>query len=717
MVARRAKKAMSWFRLGATGALCLFFLAQLSACGGFASSGAQSSALDGTQQAPEAATMDQVGATDESLALQIRQEQGQVVLDIPVAAKSEVAADYTHPDFVLQLSSPLPAMSVPQPETDLLQAVRIGATRQQVRLELTRKIQFLLSRPEADRLQVLLVPREAESMAQSATPQQAPETTLEEVRFSETESGELAVSVETSGGLRHTVRDSSASSVEILFPDLEVPQHLAKLYRLEKFNAPVRSALMRQVEDGALLTCALSAPVPFRIQEDTRLLRILFDKVPLAGKETETADFTPKESSSTDRNEMDYMAGEPLFPGMDRNYSGETISIDLQDADVEHVLRLLASMADKNLIIDEGVQGSISLKLEEVPWDQALDLVLLQSDLGMVERGNIIRIAPANTLAEERERIRQARQKALEAQQKIQELEPLQTEFIQINYTTASALRPQLQEFLSERGRIGQDARTNTLIVSDTRGNIRKVRSVIDRLDRPEPQVLIEARIVYAKDAFKRSLGVSWNELSYADNENGQYERTVEASILNGFVPEAPTASVNAELSKVSGLDLFTLDAQLKLGEIKGLTKTISSPRLVTLNNQQAEISQGIKIANESESESGGTDIEYTEATLKLAVQPQITPDDKVILDLDIADDSPTENGEDIETRTARTKLLVENQETVVLGGVYQVIENNEKNQVPGLGDVPLLGWLFKTDNVNNENRELLIFIRPTILE
>ncbi|WP_052293303.1 type IV pilus secretin PilQ [Desulfohalobium retbaense] len=710
---------MSWFRLGATGALCLFFLAQLSACGGSTTSVAQSSALDAAQQAPsEAATKDRVGATGDSLAMQIRQEQGQVVLDIPVAAETEVAADYTHPDFVLQLSSPLPAMSVPRPETDLLQAVRIGATRQQVRLELTRKIQFLLSRPEAGRLQVLLVPREAESMAQSASPQQAAGAKLEEVRFSETESGELAVSVEASGVLRHTVRDSSASSVEILFPDLKVPQHLAKLYRLEKFNAPVRSALMRQVEDGALLTCALSAPVPFRIQEDTRLLRILFDQAPLAGKETEPADFTPKESSSTDRNEMDYMAGEPLFPGMDRNYSGETISIDLQDADVEHVLRLLASMADKNLIIDEGVQGSISLKLEEVPWDQALDLVLLQSDLGMVERGNIIRIAPANTLAEERERIRQARQKALEAQQKIQELEPLQTEFIQINYTTASALRPQLQEFLSERGRIGQDARTNTLIVSDTRDNIRKVRSVIDRLDRPEPQVLIEARIVYAKDAFKRSLGVSLAGEYYDDvGAVGQYEKSLSAGVLQGFTPEVSTVNMQGALDKISGIDLFELDAQLKLGELKGVTKTISSPRLVTLNNQQAEISQGIKIANESESESGGTDIEYTEATLKLAVQPQITPDDKVILDLDIADDSPTENGEDIETRTARTKLLVENQETVVLGGVYQVIENNEKNQVPGLGDVPLLGWLFKTDNVNNENRELLIFIRPTILE
>jgi type IV pilus assembly protein PilQ len=373
-------------------------------------------------------------------------------------------------------------------------------------------------------------------------------------------------------------------------------------------------------------------------------------------------------------------------------------------------------MADKNLIIDSGVKGSISLRLQQVPWDQALDLVLLQGGLGVVEQGNIMRIAPVETIAKERERMRLARQKALEAKRKIQELEPLQTEFIQINYTTAKALMPELKEFLSKRGQIGQDARTNTLIISDTRSNIHRVSSVIQRLDRPEPQVLIEARIVYAKDSFKRSLGLSFSG-SYEHGGQGQVETEANIDVLGGFKPQVSAVSLGAGAGKVTGLDLFTLDAKLKIGEIRGLTKTISSPRLVTLNNQRAEISQGIKVANESESESGGTVVEYTEATLRLSVQPQITPDNKIILDLDITDDSPTEAGDDIETRTARSKLLVDNQETIVLGGVYQVIKNKEKTQVPGLGDLPILGWLFKTDNVNNENRELLIFIRPTILE
>ncbi|MFO7717438.1 MAG: type IV pilus secretin PilQ, partial [Desulfohalobium sp.] len=663
--------------------------------------------------------------------LQVHQEKRQVVVELDGPAEMQLEAEYTHPDLYIDFSEPLPDAQIPEALPDLVEQLRFAQQRQRLHFTLAQKSRFLLSRPDSGRLQIILVPRDVEDQVKETPPSpkgSEKNRPIEKIRFSQTPDGETVVAVHSSKALKPEVQESSSSQVKILLPHYSVPGHLAKLYRLDKFESPVRSALLREVEQGALLTCALKQPVPFRIQNDNGQTRVVFESAPVeqdrASPDSEPIeqdqaipDLEPSAQKALSGNFTETEGDEPLFPGMQGEYTGETISIDLQDADLEHVLRLLASMADKNLIIGEGVQGSISLQLDEVPWDQALDLVLLQNDLGKAERGNILRIAPAETLAEERQRIRESKQQALEAQQKMQELEPLQTEFIQINYTTAGALKPQLQEFLSERGRIGQDSRTNTLIVSDTQSNIRKVRSVIERLDQPEPQVLIEARVVYATDSFQRGLGISFDG-EYQDGDDGQYNRGAFADILGNYEADTPVSSnVTGILQKATGVDLFTLDAQLKLGERKNLAKTISAPRLVTLNNQQAEITQGVKIATPGESESGGTITDYTEAVLSLSVKPQITPDDKVILALDISDDSPAQGGQDIDTRTAKTTLLVEDQETVVLGGVYQLTNTTTEDSVPGLNKLPFFRWLFRGENINNTNRELLIFIRPTVLE
>jgi type IV pilus assembly protein PilQ len=399
---------------------------------------------------------------------------------------------------------------------------------------------------------------------------------------------------------------------------------------------------------------------------------------------------------------------------MKKEYSGQKISIDLQDADVELVLRLIAEVSKHNLIIDENVKGKISLKLQDIPWDQALDLVLLQKGLGMVVKGNIMRIATTKQLESEREQLRRAREAALQARESLSNLEPLQTRYMQINYSTAAEIEPKVREFLSPRGKISQDARTNMLIIRDAGSQLDKIAAVINKLDRPERQVLIEARIVYATDNFQRSLGINWSGTYNHNDANSRYTRSFNVAGVS--LPDSVGGmDAGVSFAKIAGLDLFTLDAQLRLGELKNISKTISSPRVVTLNNNRAEIQQGTKVAYSAESESGGTTTEYEDAILSLSVQPQITPDDKIILDLDISDDSPA--GDDISTRSATTKMIVSDNETIVIGGVLKSIDSETNDRVPGLANIPGMGWLFKNESTSYQKEELLIFIRPKILD
>jgi type IV pilus assembly protein PilQ len=603
---------------------------------------------------------------------------------------------------------------------------------------------------------VLLVPKTRQAEANNDQVQDSPSgmSSLTDIDFTTNKQGTLFIKLFSDRSIKYYSKSETDQQLAFVFPETKIPGALAKLYRLRKFDGPIKSALLQNTAEGGMMRLSMTKRVPINIDRSGTSLVLAFRSQPgqTASSNDQPHDRPDPMAMSTGGNQTDGQAqpldaenrqvassedplpGEsntPLFPGMKEDYTGQPISIDLQDADIEHVLRLIGQVAGYNLILDENVSGTISLKLENVPWDQALDLVLLQKDLGMVKRGNILRIATAQQLEKEHQRVIQARKAALEAQKSRQELAPLTTEYIQINYTTAGQLQPQVQKFLSKRGQVSQDSRTNQLIVSDTPSHIQKIKSVIRKLDRPERQVLIEARVVFATDSFQRGLGLRWGGGYDSEHQGGEIKGGVygtQGSITpttgvdeTGFAINVPTQAlttlgVGGYISKLMGTDLFTIDAQLDLGESKGLVKTISSPRIVTLNNQKAQMTQGTMIATKAESESGGTTTEYVEAVLDLSVTPQITPNNKLILDLDISDDSPVPGGEDIETRTAKTKLIVDNGETIVIGGVQQVTETRNERKVPGVGEIPLLGWLFKSKFNNREKRELLIFIRPKII-
>ena len=517
------------------------------------------------------------------------------------------------------------------------------------------------------------------------------------------------------------VRTMDDAGMQAVIPGFQAPLSMIRLYRLDDFGSELKSLFLRNTEHGVRLIWSWDREVDFQVSADSQSLTYRFARAVQTSGQSSDADTEVSEvqlAGQPQRHGLDRNSAEAstIFPGMQEEYTGEIISIDLQNAEVEHVIRLITSITDYNLVLDEDVRGRISLRLVNVPWDQALDLVLIQKNLGMVHRGNIIRITTAQKLEGEREQARRAREAEARARESIKQLEPLEREFIQINYSTATEMLPQIRDFLSERGRVSQDPRTNTLIVQDTPSHIRDVKALIDNLDRPERQVYIEARIVYATEEFRRGLGINWNFMYPEQNAfspRGNMVSSVDYSSMNFPTLPEYSATLAGTLERLSGSRIFTLDAQLHLGEAQNQSRTVSAPKIITLNNVRAEIEQGVRIPIQVPDERG-TRTDFEDAVLRLAVQPQITADNRLILDLELTDDSPS--GDGIDTRVTRTKFLIDNGETIVIGGIKRTSAEQREGRIPGLGRMPALGWLFKNQYISDSKNELLIFIRPEIL-
>ncbi len=656
--------------------------------------------------------------------LRLEKTKDQILAFIPVSSHTHIEPWYQHRILRLSFSPVLQSLKLPETGSEeLITDITSESDAQGIHsleFHVDQEIQFLVTRPEDKVAKIHFVPV-ASSSSSERTNRAESSLELEDIDFHALEGGDLLVQLTASHSFDYRLRTGEDEELRLFFPQMHIPQRFIKLYRLSEFQTAVRAALLSNVSNGALLSLSgIDRPIPVHRQGRRLLLTI-----PAAAALNQQSAAEPQEAQPpldpgiTQDQDEEVSRQIQLFPGMKEEYTGRPISLNVQDADVEHVLRLLAEVGEYNLILDQKVSGTISLKLDHVPWDQILDLVLQQKDLGMVKRGNILRIAPADVLEKEQQRIIKARKAALEARQSEQEMAPLRTAYIQINYAKAAELTSNLEKFLSDRGNIGHDAKTNQLIVSDTEQAISRIRGVVRKLDRAERQVLIEARLVYATDEFQRSLGLKWGgSYSYESEDTAfQLGGTQENDwVVNLPNQESTSLGLGTFFSKLSGNSLYILDAQLELGETQNQVRTISSPRVVTLNNQQAQITQGTKIATKTESESGGTTTQYVEATLRLSVTPQITPDNKLILELDITDDSPVADGEDIETRSVQTRLFVDNDETLVIGGVQQVNQSNIQDSVPGVSNIPLLGWLFKNKSRTENKRELLIFIRPHIL-
>jgi len=432
-----------------------------------------------------------------------------------------------------------------------------------------------------------------------------------------------------------------------------------------------------------------------------------------------------------------------------REYTGERLTLNFQDLETRAVLQLIADFSGLNIVVSDTVQGSVTLRLQNVPWDQALDIVMTTKGLDMRRNGNVIIVAPAEEIA--------AREQAeLEAQQALQTLEPLRSEFIQVNYAKASELADLIRgegmnSLLSERGSVAVDARTNTLLVNDTATSLGEVRRLVTTLDIPVRQVLIETRVVIVNDDYSRELGVRFGATVVDDNSgNGLLSMTGSsagsdslvglpnlgnAAPVSGLPTAAPPIdsryNVNLPVANPAGSIAlailgqdYLVDLELSALQAEGDGRVVSTPRIVATNQREARILQGTEIPYQESSSSGATTTQFKEAVLSLTVIPQITPDDRIIMDLTITKDSvgevvPSATGgfvPSIDTRELVTQVVVNDGETVVLGGVYETELRETISKVPVLGDIPGLGYLFRTKSNTNNNAELLIFVTPKIL-
>ncbi len=412
-------------------------------------------------------------------------------------------------------------------------------------------------------------------------------------------------------------------------------------------------------------------------------------------------------------------------------YQGKAISLNFQDIPVRTVLQLIADFNGFNLVITDSVSGNITLRLDDVPWEQALDIILKVKGLGKRMDGNVLMIAPAADLAK-------SEQEQLESDQKVAELAPLYSEFIQINYAKAADIAAMLSSgntsLLSERGSVSIDERTNTVLLKDTASVIDSVKDMIEVLDIPVRQVIIEARMVTVSDSVGEELGIQWGltasggnsatsgSLTGADAANDGTVASVDDR-LNVNLPIADAAgSIAIQVANLA--DGNILDLQLSALESESKAEIIASPRITTANQQTAYIEQGTEIPYTESSSSGATSISFKKAVLALEVTPQITPDNKVVLDLVINQDTvgsivTTSDGSEsvsIDTQEISTQVLVDNGETVVLGGIYQQTMNSTVKKVPLLGDIPFLGALFRSTSEDTSKDELLIFVTPRIV-
>lgn len=402
--------------------------------------------------------------------------------------------------------------------------------------------------------------------------------------------------------------------------------------------------------------------------------------------------------------------------------SEKPISLNFQDVPVRQLLQILAEENNLNLVASESVTGNITLRLENVPWSRALDTILRVKGLDKRFDENILIVAPAAELAQ-----REAQQ--LESQMRMQDLAPLESSYIQINYAKAEEiaqiLRTDSSDLLSGRGAVTVDDRTNTLLVRDTAEQIANVKAMVNVLDVPVKQVIIEARMVTVRDNISDDLGILWGISEPSVDTSAPLpwgSGTTVTSDFNVNLPVAsPAATIGFQVAKLA--DGRLLDLELSALERENKGEIIASPRITTANQKEAYIEQGTEIPYVESASSGATSVQFKKAVLGLTVTPQITPDNRVILDLVITQNTrgetvstPTGPAVSIDTQEISTQVLVENGETIVLGGIYQQQILNDISKVPLLGDIPYVGVLFRTDSQVNEKRELLIFVTPRIV-
>jgi len=560
-----------------------------------------------------------------------------------------------------------------------------------------------------------------------------------------------------------------AGGVTLVFKGAAAEKGLLRRVDARKFGIPVKAIVPSGGKKGVTVAVAFAPGSPYTVEKRDGSVVVAFPKGAADGRsdlvaraapggahpiadvdgEPEPVDAKAEPADLHGSQSWGFLTGSS---DVGRKYHGQRISMDFKDADLTNVFRIIAEVSNLNIITADDVKGKVSLRLVNVPWDQALDIVLRSKSLGAAQEGNVLRIAPLSSLRkEEQERfdaqkqIEQSRQEALNRAAEAKATQEAVFDTIPVNYSKASELLAKIKPLASKYGKLDSDDRTNVLIIRDLKQNIAEVRALVATLDTATPQVLIEARIVEVDTSFTRELGVQWGG-TFRGGGNTQYGITgaqgssgapIADGAVNGtntppFSPiaPAPTFAINLPAAIGSGAggginfgilrDNLRLDLSLSALEASGKGKIISSPKIVTTDNKEATIEQGTQIPYSTVSASG-TNTQFIDATLSLKVTPHITPDGRVSMKLEAKNDSQGEVGADgkpaINKKKATTEVLIRDGDTTVIGGILQINRSESRAGLPWLSKIPVLGYLFRKDLNQTRNRELLIFITPKILK
>lgn len=570
---------------------------------------------------------------------------------------------------------------------------------------------------------------------------------LTRIEFDTRPTGHSDILVQTSHPVRYETRQVNQDFLTLILYNTKIPEHHQRPLLTRYFNSAVEQVIPKNEPAGdSRIDIHIREQVPFRVVQNTAGIQMAFepssveppvfdearaalvsgmDKTVAAERRPAEINSGAKTTSHPDavsRRQVNHMGTaetDIAALGKPPQYTGEKIKLDFFDTDIKNVFRILRGVSGMNFAVDSDVQGKVTLSLEEpVPWDQVLDLILKMNGLGKKMEGRVIRIATAETLRSEEQMVQdmiEARKKAVE--QKVS-LEPLVTEYIPINYSDATTdIQPHVAQILTpERGTLSVDTRTNMIIITDTQAKIDQVYELIYRLDTVTPQIMIEARVVEVTKEFSRSIGLNWN-LSNA------------STVTSGFVDEFNVAVNSSSVGISGGFSFFNLfgstsaalNAQLEASEQLGEVRIVSSPRILTLDNKKAMIKQGQEYAYLERDDSGGSSVAFKDIDLLLEVTPHVTPDKRISMTVrltknDVA--SVTSDGvPTLATNEAETELLVNNNDTVVIGGVVKTTQSEDEDGIPFLTGIPLLGYLFSTKAEVDNRNELLIFLTPSIVQ
>ncbi len=588
---------------------------------------------------------------------------------------------------------------------------------------------------------------------------------LNKVEFTSVDEGASLVSIGTTFPVRYDMKRLSDRKLQLKLFNTRIPDYRKRPLITTRFKSAVDRVTpleADQAADHALVVFDLREGVPFEIAQVDNFINIRFaaSTIPpkpledtaspewkktlegLANEETgsddtaiTTADLSAASEGASPTDNLATQDGRVESSELRRpkEYTGEKIALNFFDTDIRNVFRIIGEISGENFAIDKNVRGKVTLQFDKpVPWDQVLDLVLRMNQLGLKKEDGIFRIATQATLAREE----QLEQQKLESRRSAEEQQDLVTEFFLLSYINAQETAcahlaagcdtgssdTSFPSKFSPRGTISVDTTKNMIIVNEIPSAIERARTIIQILDQVTPQVLIEARIVEASSDFRRDVGFDWGTISIGEFDLGDVFTVTGIDMEADNIPAdaLDNGAIEWGLSKISGTSFDIIDARIQVGETEGKTRTISAPKILTLDGRTARIQQGFQIPYLERDSAGGSSVEFQDVDLELSVTPNVTPDERVLLVVDIKKDDVldvTATQPPLSTNSAHTELLMENGETVVIGGVMRASASEAAEGIPGLRKIPALGFFFGFNNKNDNQTELLIFLTPEIVQ